>query len=232
MLLFIPLLMLILAAINYFSDRYNIYSGAAHHKLKFISFIAGISLAFLFLDILPDIYNTQNRIEISIALVLGLVIFFSIEKFIYQHERFKNKKMRADLERLHSWILFLDNFLLGLVFSRLFSGDILHTIILFLPIGAFNVIQGIALHGKYQQNNKSKKFSDIFLAFSALYGFLFSLLIKIPEFTTLLITSFIAGSFFIIILKETMPSEKRANTFFLILGILFYSILLLLTWLL
>jgi len=227
-------LIILLAAINYFSDKYNIYSGKVHHKFKFISLIAGISLAFLILDLLPEIYDSGiSNTLISMAMILGFTIFFGIEKFIYQHERFKVKERKKDLERAHYLILFLDNLLLGLVFTQIIPSDIFHALILFLPITAFNIIQGIALHGPAVKYPKKKKFSsfitDIFLSLAAFYGFIISLLIQIPQIITILTISFIAGSFFVIIIKETMPSEKRANTLFIILGILFYSILMALT---
>jgi len=227
-------LMFILAAINYFSDKYNIYSGKVHHKFKLLSFIAGIALAFLTVDLLPEVYDSNlSSIFVSLSLMAGLIAFFSIEKFIYQHDRYKAKKRKKELEEAHSLILFIDNLLLGLVFTSILPSDIFHALIMFLPISAFNVIQGIALHGPAIQKNPKKAMAEvkgIFLSFAAFYGFLLSLFVKIPEPMILLMISFIAGSFFIIIIRETVPSEKRANTLFLILGALFYILLMIFTW--
>jgi len=234
MIWFMLVLMFVLAAINYFSDKYNIYSGKVHHKFKLLSFIAGIALAFLTVDLLPDIYDSNlNNIYISIAVMAGIISFFSVEKFIYQHDRYKVRKRKKELEVAHSLILFIDNLLLGLVFTSFIPSDIFHAWIMFLPISAFNIIQGIALHGPTIQRKTRTLWSEvksIFISFAAFYGFLLSMLFKIPEPAILLMISFIAGSFFIIIIKETVPSEKRANTMFLVFGALFYLLLMILTW--
>ena len=234
MLWFMLVLMAVLAAVNYFSDKYNIYTGKVHHKFKIISFIAGIALAFLTVDLLPDVYDSNiNSIFVSLAIMSGIIIFFSIEKFIYQHDRYKVKKRKRELEAAHSLILFIDNLLLGIVFTSIIPSDFLHALILFLPISAFNIIQGIALHGPALQQKKRTllmKIKEIAMSLAAFYGFLFSFIIQIPETAILLMISFIAGSFFIIIIRETVPSEKRVNPSYLILGALFYILLLILTW--
>jgi hypothetical protein len=75
----------ILGIIHYYSERLKLPEGTKRYRV--ISFAAGISIAYLFLGLLPHTYAVATHLKnfVFAFLLLGFVIFHLAEKNIYKH---------------------------------------------------------------------------------------------------------------------------------------------------
>ncbi len=103
---------LLLGIVHFFSEKLKPEEGAKHYRI--VSFAAGISIAYLFLDLLPHTYEAAIHLKnwVFLFLLLGFVIFHLAEKYIYQHS--DQKKLELELKEIHS-IFFIYYFLVGIV---------------------------------------------------------------------------------------------------------------------
>jgi len=78
-------LALILSVVDFFTE--GLFSKPSQNKMKFISFAAGVSVSYLFLILLPDIYRgamNYNK-QLFLSILLGFAVFHLIEKYIRQN---------------------------------------------------------------------------------------------------------------------------------------------------
>lgn len=85
---------LFLGTIHFYSERFEIPEGPGRYRI--ISFAAGISIAYLFLVLLPHIYEAAARLHnfIFTFLLLGFVLFHLVEKMIYKHADRERREYR------------------------------------------------------------------------------------------------------------------------------------------
>src|SRR3989344_9251400 len=78
-----------------------------HHRKRFLNFVAGISLTYLILSLLPEVYSDSYDLKyISfIFLLLGFVGFYIMEHHVYRHTR--TKIIARELGILHSGAFFI-----------------------------------------------------------------------------------------------------------------------------
>jgi hypothetical protein len=75
----------LLGFLHFFSDM--IRFSEDERKYRIISFAAGISISYLFLDLLPHTYEAAIHLRewVFVFLLLGFALFHLVEKYIYQH---------------------------------------------------------------------------------------------------------------------------------------------------
>lgn len=81
----VTMLALLLGAVHYFGESFKLKEGPAYFRI--FSFASGISIAYLFLDLLPHTYDATEHLKnwVSSVLLLGFAAMHMTEKYIYQH---------------------------------------------------------------------------------------------------------------------------------------------------
>ena len=112
-LIFALVLGIILGIIHFYSEKLKLPDGANRYRV--ISFAAGISIAYLFLNLLPHTYEAAAHLKnfVFVFLLLGFVLFHLAEKFIYKHA--DQKKLARELKEVHSISFFFYYFIIGIV---------------------------------------------------------------------------------------------------------------------
>ena len=85
----IPLVIIfgiILTVVHYFSE--SIGAHFKKYRVKLVSFSAGVSIAYFFLMLMPEIYGGIESLDkfIFVYILIGFILFHLIEKYLYQHE--------------------------------------------------------------------------------------------------------------------------------------------------
>ncbi|MCJ7792665.1 MAG: ZIP family metal transporter [Candidatus Marinimicrobia bacterium] len=210
--------------------------------LFLVSFAAGGLLGDAFLHLLPEAVETMGfSLEVSLAVLAGLLVFFVLEKFIaWRHCHIPTSK-----EHPHPLALMnlvgdgFHNFMDGMVIAASFLAGLPLGIATTLAVIFHEIPQeigdfGVLLHGGFSK--KKALFFNFLSALTALAGVLFTFFLG-AKFTYLsqLLIPFTAGGFIYIagsdlipeLHKETQLAKSLLQMLGLILGIGVMMILLL-----
>jgi zinc transporter ZupT len=209
----------LLGIIHYFSEKLTPPEGA--HRYRVISFAAGISISYLFLNLLPHTYEAASRLKhfVFVFFLLGFVLFHLAEKVIYQHA--DKKKLAEELKEVHSISFFFYHFVIGIVLYDKAHESKLEGILFFIPIALHAALSTASLsqiHGKIRESFGSK----LLLSLSTIAGMIFALLVPIPNILDNILVSMIAGILLYIIVKEFLPEKEKGQPMFFLFGVLLF----------
>lgn len=191
------------------------------HKYRIISFAAGISIAYLFLNLLPHTYEAASQLKewVFVFLLLGFTVFHLIEKVTYQHA--DQDKLARELKEIHSVSFFVYYFLVGIVINDELQADLLNGILFLIPItlhAALSTASLSRIHGEVRESIGIK----ISLSASSLLGVVFALFVPIPHILDHILISVIAGVLLYIIVKEFLPEKRHGQPLFFIMGMVLF----------
>ncbi|MFA5792006.1 MAG: ZIP family metal transporter [Candidatus Paceibacterota bacterium] len=209
----------------------------------FVSLAVGALLGDAFIHLIPEAFeNSSNSLLVSLLIILGILVFFIIEKFLHWHHH------EDDTEKNHihpagklllfsdSFHNFLDGVIIGVSFLVSIPIGIATTLAVILheipqEIGDFAVL----IHSGYTK--KRALYLNFISALMAIIGVFIALIFgNIAETFSLLILPIGAGGFIYIALADLIPELQKTknskHSFFQILtvslGILMMATLVLL----
>jgi len=217
---------IVIAIAHYFSDKIH---ESKRYKIEIMSLGAGISLAYLLLVLLPELYEGVQQMHklLFLFVLFGALSFHLIEKYIYQHAM--KKKLIAELSISHSISFFIYHFIIGVVLVSLLEKNIVYGILLFAPILSYTAVGQVSLkeiHAKVTE----KKAVKVFLSCSTLIGVVEALIIGITGTLFYALLGFVAGAMLYHVMRESIPSEKDGNPIFFLIGTLAYALLIMFIW--
>ena len=222
---FSVILAIIIGIGHYLSDKFCLACSA--YKKEIISIVAGVSLSYFLLQLLPEIYtSTLSKIPFLFVLI-GFTLFHLVEKYIYQE--IPKNKITQDLLFSHSIALFIYYVLVGLVLYRLSSISYEQGFLFFIPVflhATLSTLSAHGIHGLHNTHYKFDKFVNLLQTIGSLLGVAIASLFIIPENILLNLTGFVVGVLLFIIVRDTIPKEKEGSPFYFILGIVFYLIII------
>ena len=201
----------------------------------FVSFAAGTLLGAAFLDLLPEALESGFKETIPMFILLGILSFFILEKFLYWHHHHAGHKK----EEIHGFTYLniigdgIHNFLDGAVIAISFLNSTALGVVATIAIIAHEIPQeigdfAILIYGGF---SKAKALIYNFLTaltsvVGALIAYFYSSLI---QNSSTYITAFAAGGFIYIASTDLMPEiqkEKNLKKSFLQLILLLLGVLL------
>lgn len=212
---------LILGALHYFSENLELASESRRYRI--ISFGAGISIAYLFLHLLPHTYEAAVHLKeaVFIFLLLGFALFHLSEKYVYQH--LQEEKRARELKEIHSIAFFVYHFFVGIVVKDIFEDGILEGFLFVIPIALHTGLSTVSLsriHGNIRENI----FIKILLSLSTLLGIVFALIVPVSDIVNNILVSFITGVLLYIFVKEFLPEKEKGKPLLFILGIILFIV--------
>lgn len=217
------ILSLVIAIIHYSSERIKHQERPGQYR--FISFAAGISIGYLFLDLLPQTYEASGHIKnwIYIYLLIGFAAVHLVEKYFYQHA--PNIRLRNRLRSVHSASFFLYYFLVGCVLVDIIQESTVDGILFFFPVALHASLSTVSLsriHGELEISLLGRAMSSL----SAPLGVLFAFLLPVPQTIHSIFISGITGILLYVFVKELLPSREQGQPAYFVLGLVLFSILL------
>ena len=193
-----------------------------------ISFVAGTAVTYVFLALLPEVYEGFVLLDrfIFIAPLLGFVTAYLVEKYIYQHVSPQTLKER--LVSLHSAAFFTYYLLIGVILVKLAKISNLNAFLFFLPILFYSAVGLIALE-QIHSKVRGKLLVKLLLSSSVLIGVLIAdfLLGIEPAFN--LLFGFIVGIFLYLALIDFVPREAKGRPEYFALGVAAYTLIIIVT---
>ena len=230
--MWINILLVFLGAVLFLLHFYNnwIFSKWKKHSNKLASFVAGISVSYLFLYLFPELYEGVKFLNKSlfVYVLLGFMLLHIVEKQIRQSRSIE--KLRLRLKEEHSIVFFVYYFILGIILVELINLNILKGLLFFFII-LFHSMVSVASLKQIHQKLIAKKIFKIVLSISTLLGILFALFVKFPQSVYYILIGFVAGALLYIVVRDIIPKQSDSKLIYFIFGALLYMVLIMLTWL-
>ncbi len=217
-----------LAIVHLFANRAKVFGWIWHGR--FLSFAAGISFAYVFVDLLPSLEEKQPVLKATfdpivpylskhayfIAL-LGVLFYYGI------HTKENQGTLKSYWISLSGYLLF--NFLVGASLTDIQNPDI-------QPLALFTFAMGMHYfvrdHLAKMANNKLFEKKTRWLLVLALFaGYLLADIIRIPDVFVAIAVSFVSGGMLLNALHYELPKREQVGYLFFVLGALLYTAILL-----
>lgn len=214
------ILAIILGLAQYWSEDFCLKCHTGFRR--FISFAAGISISYVFLDLFPKF--TEGAAEISellfLSVLAGFVVFHLIEKYIYLYA--PEDKLAGELAIEDSMVSFIYHFFIGILLVQLSGLGITEGLLFFIPIFFFTVISTLPVEASSRESVK------IIVSSSTLVGVIFAhYLFNITQTMFFTLLGFIGGALLFTVIRHSMPFGREGKPFYFFIGVVLYSLLIL-----
>ncbi len=216
---------------HYLSDRFCLT--CSKYKNEIISFTAGVSITYIFLQLLPELYMgvaVLNRF-LFIFVLVGFVLFHLVEKYIYQS--IPHNKVSNDLKLAHSMGLTIYYIVVGIVLVKFVNKSAIEGILFFIPVFLHAIISSLSshgIHGLYGPSYPNKRGINLLQSVAAIIGVVISLSIIIPDQVSFALMGIVAGLLLFIVTRDILPKDKKGNPLFFVLGVVLYGSIIILIW--
>jgi hypothetical protein len=232
-----------LALVHLFAGKLRFLEGIP--RSVWLSTAAGVSVAYVFLHLLPELAEGQEQVRGAVGGVLGfaerhvyvmalvgLAVFYGLDRLALESRRARHEGREVGEERtppgvfwIHMVSFALYNALIGyLLLHR--EGDSLRGLALYFTAMALHfVVNDYGLREHHQERYRAV--GRWMLAAAVVVGWLLGRAIEIPEAAISLLVAFVVGGIILNVLKEELPDERQSRFWALMLGMSAYAALLL-----
>ncbi|RNA66281.1 hypothetical protein [Alteribacter keqinensis] len=208
-------------------------------RSKVLSVAGGVSIAYVFMHILPELHMYQDELHTSefhlfglgdyhvyLASLLGLSAFYGLERMA---KGTIEKGKRGEDEnpwvfRTHILSFFFYNFLIGYLLLRGENRDPTELFLYFFALSVHFVSNDHALRQTHKE--EYDVYGRYLLAGAVAAGWLTGIFVEVSEHGVALLFSILAGTMILNVLKEELPEERESNFWAFGVGVLLYTILL------
>jgi len=213
----------ILSVVDFLTEGY--FSKASPNKMKFISVSAGVSVAYIFLIMLPEIYVESFSISkvLFLSILFGFGAFHIIEKYIRQN--FTGTALRKEHRMVHSSTSFVYFFVVGFLLVKLAENDSnLAAFLLFIPILLHIVIDSLPRRHTQKTHLRALSASAPFL------GALIATILDIGRAGNVILLGIVGGALLYTVVRESLPREREGKPLYFLTGVFLFTIIVLLLW--
>lgn len=219
----------ILILVHYFGDRLD--STAFAHREKVTSFSAGVTVSYVFLQLLPEHHSGAVYLGDfgPISVLIGFSAVHVTEKWVYHHEK-TAAQIREDFRELHSIFLFLYYFVIGLLLYELVQSSITEGMLFFIPVLFHTAVSSFSLL-ELDEELLSNRFIHGAITVSAVIGTATGYVFHVtpPVFYALL--GVVTGMFLYLVIHDSLPDDDAGRPEYFVVGLLCYTAVLIATWL-
>lgn len=213
-------------------------------RSRFLSIAGGISVAYVFLHLLPELGVLQDELQgeiegkawrfiehhIYLIAMLGLVFFYGLEHMVKSSKRrYKNsdrQHARDGVFWIHIGSFTLYNALIGYLLIRDEYESALGMLFFFIAMGVHFITNDKALRATHKEDYD--KYGRWLLTVAILIGWGIGVVTEVNELIISLLIALLAGGIILNVLKEELPEERESSFSAFCIGVVSYSILLLL----
>jgi zinc transporter ZupT len=216
------LLALVISLADFFTE--GIFAKDNPYKVKFISFAAGVSVAYIFLSMLPEIYNGSIVISklIFLSVLFGFAVFHLLEKHIRQY--YSRGQFRKEHQIIHSASSFVYFFVVGFVLVKITGSSNISGILLFIPILFHVVIDSLP-----RRVTKKHHYRAMF-ASSAFLGAIAATFVELGSAFNLILLGIVGGALLYTVIRESLPKEREGKPVYFAVGLLLFTVLIMILW--
>lgn len=211
-------------------------------RSRFLSVAGGISVAYVFMHLLPELEEYQKEFDesfqnfqfleshIYIIALLGLVIFYGLEQLAKKSKRKGEKsgiyKASFNVFWVHIGSFALYNAIIGYLILRGEYQSEWGMLLYFVAMGIHFVTNDKGLRATHKEDYD--RYGRWLLAVSITIGWLIAAFTEVNIFILSMLSAFLAGGVILNVMKEELPEERESSFPSFLSGMLGYTILLLL----
>ena len=221
------ILALVLAGILSIADfvTEHVFSKKLRKNQKLISFSAGVAVAYIILRLFPEIAShalIEGR-KIFLFVLLGFVGLNLIEQYVYKNVR---RLEKAYHKSIHITYFFVYNFIIGAILVTFVARGLTQTLLFFVPFLLYIIAEILPQEFEFKSMTSKILFSmaPIFGAIIGIY------LIDFINSIFGIMIAFITGTLLYIVIRESLPSDEAEKPLFFIIGVLFYTVIIFMSW--
>lgn len=217
------LLAILIGVAQFLSEEMEQFLG--NYYTQVISFAAGISITYLFLDLLPhySLQVVQQTELLFLSLLFGFIFVHLIEKYLYQHS--KQQQLEKNLAEVNLATSFSYHFILGIIIVDFIQQSLDQAILFFIPILIFTAVSTlpVRLHFNVKWN--------IFVSSATVLGVIIALFFsqQIPTVIFNALLGFVIGALLFSVIRHSLPPGKKGKPLFFVIGVLVYTPIILLS---
>ena len=208
-----------------------------------MSIAGGVSIAYIFLDIFPELSHAQEEIlhsentiiqyledHVYLLALLGLAIFYGLEKLAIGSR--SQRQIQSGKDVTHPgvfWIHIISfgtyNGILGYLLRESENHGLISCLILFFALALHFVVNDVGLREHHKQ--MYDRIGRWLLAMAILFGWLLGEAFHLDEAAIAAIWALVAGGIILNVLKKELPEEQESHFGMFFAGAAAYTLVLL-----
>ena len=218
---------LVLALVHYLVEK----SAPKYKKAeeRIISLSLGVFITFIFLDLMPRLYENDLGLGRNIFLVMlwGFILFHIIEQLIYKQSR-KYSLVYKELNEVDLAAFFIDHTIVGLALIVLITEtSLLTSIFLFIPFLFHMISSSLTVHQIYHKI-RVKNSTRVLMSASVVLGTLIGIIMGITTLIFNILLAFLVGALLYVVIKDMLPKHRKGHPLYFVLGNILMLVILLL----
>ena len=227
--------------VHIFSKKLHFLLSDKRHQ--FLSLSSGVAVAYVFVHLLPELNTYQEILEntldnkililledhIYMIAMFGLVVFYCLElivrKMKHVNKAEENEEASMRIFQIHIGMFFIYNTIIGYLLVRGEYDGFLGQTFYFIAMAVHFITNDWSLRTSH--NDVYDRYGRWLLALAVLLGWTAGTLLGIQEVMVSLLAAFIAGAIILNVLKEELPENRLSSLRAFLLGVVFYTLLIL-----
>jgi len=217
----------VLGGIHFWNEK--IFFKDIESKARSMSFIGGVAVSYVFLFLLPELFDAYARGQrwIFLFLLFGFSTLHVAEKYFYRHLKGWKRAWRE--KEIHYLVLFMYYLAIGTFSVFLFNDNVFRGILFFLPVLFYSAVGKVSF-AEVDENIRQQYVFRFLISIAAPAGVILGpFLVRYVIFYDVFL-AFIIGSFLYIALMDFIPARNKGKPSFFIIGASVCSLLILLNW--
>lgn len=218
---------IVLALIHFLIEKSAHKYKRAEEQITSLSL--GVFITFIFLDLMPRMYQADTGIGQNIFLIMlwGFILFYIVEKLIYKHSK-KYSLVYKELNEVDLVAFFIDHIIVGLALIVLITDtNFLVSIFILIPFLFHMISSSFAVHQVYHKI-RVKSNTRILMSASVLMGAVLGVIIGITTTIFNILLAFLIGSLLYVVIKDMLPKYRKGHPLYFVLGNILMLVILLL----
>ena len=208
-------------------------------RSRWLSFSGGVAVAYVFLHVLPDLSEHQAffgeqlgvtptvaEITIHSLALIGLVIFYGLERAVRNSRAQSRSKGRGDqiedhLEWVHVASYSLLNILIGYLLLHRESGAGLSLALYFVAMVLHFVTVDYGMRSDHRESYRKR--GRWIISAAVVGGWVLGIFVEVPQLAVACLYAFLAGGIVLNVLKEELPEDRQSSFLPFLIGAIVYS---------
>lgn len=227
----------VFALIHVTARRLEFLSGTP--RSIWLSLGGGVSVAYVFLHLLPELHESQHalregaglrlgssQVEIYLVTLAGLVVFYGLERLAAASRARQRKAGRGDITASGAFTLHIGSFAVynALIGYLLVRGERSDMLLYACAMGLHFLVNDQSLREHHKE--RYDRYGRWLLAASVLAGWAAGLRLEVAGLAVKLMTALLAGGVILNVMKEELPEQRDSNFWAFLGGVSAYGALL------
>ena len=230
-----------LAVLHLLAQRMRVLDGIP--RSWWLSIAGGISVAYVFLHLLPELSQAQEAVgevaagfltaledHVYVLALVGLAVFYGIERWSVRSRRERDRREGVDeTSPAAAWLSISSyaayNAIIGYLLVHREDERSLSLLLFAFAMGVHFLVNDHGLREHHK--DLYRRYGRWLAAGAVLAGWLIGVLTEVSEAFLGLLLAFLAGGVVLNVVKEELPAERESRFSAFLLGVVGYSMVLL-----